>query len=108
MGNSLNKMQNFYEREISQITKRKDLKDDEKVNKVINIYCIICASVAIQPIPFADIFILSPIQLIMGKKIAEIRGYDLLNENIENIFKEISGTLGLGLIAQQLALGAYK
>ena len=106
--NQLKEIQKFYDKEISQIAKRIDLSDDEKVNKIINIYSLICATVAIQPIPFADIFILSPIQIIMGNKIGEIRGYKLLDNKIENIFKEVSGTFGLGLIAQQLALGAYK
>ena len=104
----INDLQLFYRKEISQILKRNDLNEQEKIDKIINIYSWICATVAIQPIPFADIFILSPIQLIMGEKIGKVRGYNLLENNFEIIFKEVSGALGLGIIAQQLAIGGYK
>ena len=53
-----------------------DISDDEKVKKTIKFFGIVCAATAIQPIPFADIFILTPIQAYMGTRIAKIRGYD--------------------------------
>jgi uncharacterized protein (DUF697 family) len=105
---SIKETQFFFENEISQIIERTDLDKDEKVDKIINIYSWICATIAIQPIPFADLFILSPIQIIMGEKIGKIRGYSLLNNSPSNILKEITGALGLGILAQQIAIGAYK
>jgi uncharacterized protein (DUF697 family) len=44
----------------------------------------------------------------MGEKIGKIRGYSLLNNSPSNILKEITGALGLGILAQQIAIGAYK
>ena len=79
-----------------------------EINNTIKKYSAICAALAIQPIPFADIIILTPTQILMGKKIADIRGYEIKENSIELILKEISGIIGMGIIAQQLVIGAYK
>lgn len=39
---------------------------DDKVRAIINLTALTCAVVAIQPIPFADFFILTPIQVEEG------------------------------------------
>lgn len=88
--------------------KKIDSQLEIEINNTIKKYSVICAGLAIQPIPFADIFILTPTQILMGKKIADLRGYQIKDNAIELILKEISGTIGMGLIAQQLVIGAYK
>ena len=62
------------QREYVGIENRSDITDDEKVTKIINITASICAGLAVQPIPFADFFILTPIQAYIGSRIAAIRG----------------------------------
>lgn len=81
---------------------------ENEVVDIIRLYSGICAGIAIQPIPFADIFLLTPTQIIMGNKIANIRGHKISEKSIKEILKEISGIIGLGLIAQQLVIGSYK
>ena len=44
------------------IENRTDITDDEKVTKIIHITASVCVGVAFQPIPFANLFILTPIQ----------------------------------------------
>jgi len=78
---------------------------EEKVEKLLRRFSAICAAWAVQPIPFADIFILVPIQLYMGKLIAEARGYKF---SMSEIYKEILGVIGLAYLAQQTAIGLYK
>ena len=78
---------------------------DQKVDKLLIRFSAICAAVAVQPIPFADIFILTPIQLYMGTLIAEARGYKF---TMSQIYKEILGLIGLAYLAQQTAIGLYK
>jgi uncharacterized protein (DUF697 family) len=95
-------------REVLEIEKREDLSDDDKVSRIINYFGITCAAVAVQPIPFADIFVLTPIQAFMGARIAAIRGVPVSEAKSAEILKEISGVAGMGLAAQQIALGAYK
>jgi uncharacterized protein (DUF697 family) len=93
---------------ITGIENRDDLPDDEKVSKIIKLFAAVCAGVAVQPIPFADIYILTPIQAYMGSRIAAIRGVPVSKSEATTILKEIGGVVGLGLLAQQLAIGAYK
>jgi len=79
-----------------------------QVNKTIHLFSGICAGVAVQPIPFADIIILTPIQMGMGAKIAALHGVPLGESDANQIWKEILGAIGLGLLAQQIAIGLYK
>ncbi|MBC7749768.1 MAG: hypothetical protein H7Z76_14545 [Methylotenera sp.] len=87
---------------------KKNNQIESEINDTIRNYSGICAVLAIQPIPFADIFILTPTQILLGKKIASLRGYEIKENTIESILKKISGIIGMGIIAQQLVIGAYK
>lgn len=95
-------------REIFDIEERKDLTIDDKVSQITHIACAACAGVAIQPIPFADIFILTPIQAYMGSRIAAIRGVPVSEAEASDLVKEILGVIGMGLAAQQVAIGIWK
>ena len=104
----LDKAKESLRREVLNIEKRTDLTDDQKVTRICTVFGTTCAAVAVQPIPFADIFVLTPIQAFMGKKIADIRGYNISEAGAKEIFKELAGLVGLGFLSQQLVLGAYK
>ena len=95
-------------KEVSDIENRSDLSDQQKVDQIITVFSTFCAAIAVQPIPFADVFVLTPIQGYMGKKLADIRGYDISENGAKEVFKELAGLVGLGFLAQQLAIGAYK
>ena len=95
-------------REIFEIEKRTDLTTEEKVSRITHITCATCAGVAVQPIPFADIFILTPIQAYMGSRIAAIRGVPVSESEASTIIKEILGVIGMGFAAQQIAIGIWK
>jgi uncharacterized protein (DUF697 family) len=82
-----------------------DIPTDKKIDKILLSFSTICAATAVQPIPFADIFILTPIQLYMGTLIARVRGYEF---TMSQVYKEILGLLGLSYLAQQTAIGLYK
>ena len=94
--------------EYSKIEKRENLNDDEKVAQIINITAALCGGLAFQPIPFADIFLLTPIQIYMASRIACIRGYPVTESYIKDLLKEIIGVVGLGYSAQQFAIALYK
>lgn len=96
------------QRDVLDIEKRTDLSADQKVNQIIVIFSSVCAGIAIQPIPFADFFILTPIQAFMGSRISAIRGIPLAEKEVSDIVKEIVGAVGMGLLAQQLVIGAFK
>jgi uncharacterized protein (DUF697 family) len=104
----LDKARASIKREVTDIENRTDLTDDQKVTRICTVFSTTCAAVAVQPIPFADIFVLTPIQAYMGKKIADIRGFNISEAGAKEIFKELAGLVGLGFLSQQLVIGAYK
>ena len=57
--------------EITQIEFRDDLSQDKKIAKITHLACATCAGVAIQPLPFADILILTPLQGYFASRIAD-------------------------------------
>lgn len=95
-------------KEITEIEHRTDLKDEQKVSRITHIACATCAGVAIQPIPFADIFVLTPIQAYFASRIAAIRGVPVTESDASDWIKEIIGIVGMGIIAQQVAIGIWK
>jgi uncharacterized protein (DUF697 family) len=94
--------------EITNIERMTDISADAKVNKITHICCATCSAVAVQPIPFADYFILTPIQIYMGSRIAAIREVPMSDADVSIVMKEIFGALGMGFVAQQVALGVWK
>lgn len=94
--------------EVSDIEQRTDLTSEQKIEKICVVFGTFCGALAAQPIPFADIFVLTPIQAYMGKKIADIHGYHITEQSATSVVREMAGLIGLGLLSQQLAIGAYK
>lgn len=97
----------FYN-EVFSVEQRTDLSDEEKVNRIRHTACAACAVTAIQPIPFADIFVLTPIQGFFATRIAAIRGVKVSENDGLEWTKQIVGLMGAGFIAQQVAIGVWK
>jgi len=95
-------------KEITEIEHRTDITNDQKVSHITHIACATCAAVAIQPIPFADIFVLTPIQAYFASRIAAIRGVPVSESDASDWVKEIIGIVGMAIIAQQIAIGIWK
>jgi uncharacterized protein (DUF697 family) len=97
-----------FKKEVTEIEHRTDINDEQKVSRITHIACATCAGVAIQPIPFADIFVLTPIQAYFASRIAAIRGVPVSESDASDWIKEIIGIVGMGIIAQQIAIGIWK
>lgn len=50
---------------LDALIKDPSIPEQNKLNIIIHLTALTCALVAVQPIPFADLFILSPIQVVM-------------------------------------------
>lgn len=94
--------------ELLQIEERQDITEDEKAAMLINRFAVVCSAVAIQPLPFADIMILTPIQIFMAERIASVRGIKISESQAKDILIEVGKVVGLGMLAQQAAIGLYK
>jgi uncharacterized protein (DUF697 family) len=99
---------NKIKEEITGIEHRTDITDEEKVSHITHIACATCTGIAIQPIPFADIFVLTPIQAYFASRIAAIRRVPVSESDASDWIKEIIGVVGMGIIAQQIAIGIWK
>ena len=76
----------------------------QAVRELIQVCSIASGAVAIQPIPFVDSVLITPIQIAMVQAIGRVRGYNLDKKSIV----EILGTFGASLLAQNLILAAAK
>lgn len=94
--------------EITQIELREDISQDKKISNIIHIACATCAGISIQPLPFADILILTPVQGYFATRIAAIHGIALTENEALDWVKETIGLVGLGMLAQQIGLGVWK
>lgn len=81
---------------------------DVKVQLIIHATALTCAIVAVQPIPFADIFVLSPIQLVMVTALNRILGNPFEKSSLQEVLTSLLGVVGWGTLAQHAILGLYK
>jgi len=102
------KINTYIDDNLLDIETRDDLSLEEKSSRIIHIFSATCAGVAVQPIPFADIFLLTPIQAYMATRIASIHGVSVTQASAWQVITDLGKVVGLGLIAQQLVVGAYK
>lgn len=79
-----------------------------RAHLIIHITGIVCALIAVQPIPFADIFILTPIQVVMVAALNRVLGGPVSRTNPSELVSYVAGVVGWGVLAQQAILGLYK
>ncbi len=96
------------QKEVTDIERRTDLTNEQKVEQIITVFSTVCAGLAVQPIPFADIFILTPLQAFMGARISAIHGMPVSEKQASELIKEIMGVVGAGMFAQQIGIAAAK
>jgi uncharacterized protein (DUF697 family) len=69
-----------------------------------NLAAIAGAAISPLPIPFADIWTITPIQIAMVQAIGNIYGYRLVGKNLKAAFATVAG----GWIGQQTCLALFK
>jgi uncharacterized protein (DUF697 family) len=84
------------------------LPEPTKIRAIIHLTSLTCAVVASQPIPFADLLILSPIQVVMVWEMSRVMGRPVGKQGAGEIVASIFGVVGWGLFFQQAILGLYK
>lgn len=104
----IDKVTRQFSRHVHDIEQRTDLSREEKIDQIRQIACGACAAIAVQPIPFADIFILTPVQGYFGSRVAAIHRVPVSDAQVLDLVKEVVGLVGLGVVAQQLAIGLWK
>ena len=84
-----------------------DASDEEKraaVEQLIRVCSVSAGAVTIQPFPFVDTALITPIQLAMVQGVGKIHGYKLDSKSVV----EMLGTFGASIVAQNIIMGAAK
>lgn len=76
----------------------------QKAAEVRNISAMAAAAIAPMPIPFADIYTITPIQILMVRAIGNIYGYGLDAQTA----RELLAVVGGGWLGKQTFLGLLK
>ena len=84
------------------------ISETAKIRVIINFTALTCAILAAQPIPFADFFVLTPIQVAMVTTMSRVMGMPVGKHGAGEVIASVAGVVGWGLMAQQTILGLYK
>jgi uncharacterized protein (DUF697 family) len=84
------------------------LSRDENVDEVIKSAALLSGAVAIEPIPFADILVITPVQAKMVLHIGKIYGFEITPERAREIVQELGVTVAYGVAARQVMRGLAK
>ncbi|TDE85772.1 YcjF family protein [Deinococcus sp. S9] len=84
------------------------LSREENVEEVIRGAALLSGAIAVEPVPFADILLITPVQAKMVLHIGKIYGFDLTPARAREIVQELGATVAYGLVARQVMRGIAK
>lgn len=84
------------------------LSREENAEEVIKSAALLSGAVSIEPLPFADMLILTPLQAKMVLHIGKIYGFDITPERSSEIARELGVTVAYGMAARQFMRGMAK
>ncbi|UBV41687.1 DUF697 domain-containing protein [Deinococcus taeanensis] len=84
------------------------LSPEENVEEVIKSAALLSGAISVEPIPFADILLITPVQAKMVLHIGKIYGHDISSERALEIARELGVTVAYGVAARQVMRGLAK
>ena len=84
------------------------LSREESIEEVIKSAALLSGAIAVEPIPFADILLITPVQAKMVLHIGKIYGFEVTAERAQDIVKELGATVAFGMAARQVMRGLAK
>lgn len=85
-----------------------ELTPDQNVEEVIRSAALLSGAIAVEPIPFADILLITPVQAKMVLHIGKIYGFEITPERAREIAQELGATVAYGMMARQVMRGVAK
>lgn len=85
-----------------------DKSRDENVEEVIKSAALLSGAIAVEPIPFADILLITPVQAKMVLHIGKIYGFEMTPERARDIVTELGAVVAYGFAARQVMRGIIK
>ncbi|WP_027481881.1 YcjF family protein [Deinococcus pimensis] len=81
---------------------------EQNTEEVIKSAALLAGAIAVEPIPFADILLITPVQAKMVLHIGKIHGFDITPERARDIVQELGATVVYGMVARQVMRGVIK
>lgn len=84
------------------------LSREENTEEVIKSAALLSGAIAVEPLPFADMLLITPLQVKMVLHIGKIYGFDITPERAKEIVAELGATVAYGMAARQVMRGVAK
>lgn len=81
---------------------------DENAEDVIRSASLLAGAVAVEPLPFADMLLITPVQVKMVLHVGKIHGFDITGERAREIVQELGVTVAYGMVARQVMRSLAK
>ncbi len=81
---------------------------EQNAEDVTRSAALLAAAVSTEPIPFADILLISPVQMKMVVHIGKIYGFELSPARAKDIVAELGATFAFGFLGRQVVRGLAK
>ena len=93
---------------LQQIADDPSIPESDKLTIIINATSLLCAVLIIQPIPLADLVILTPVQVAGVYAMSQVMGQPLDKRGADDLLKSILAVLGGSFLALQLMSAGVK
>ncbi|MFC4453132.1 YcjF family protein [Deinococcus sonorensis] len=81
---------------------------EQNAEEVIRSAALLSGAVAVEPLPFADLLLITPVQIKMVLHVGKIYGFDITPERGREIVQELGATVAYGMMARQVMRGLAK
>lgn len=84
------------------------LTPEQNTEEVIRSAALLAGAIAAEPLPFADLLLITPLQVKMVLHIGKIHGFEISPARAREIVQELGATLAYGMVARQVMRGVAK
>ena len=81
---------------------------EQNAEEVIRSAALLAGAIAVEPLPFADLLLITPLQAKMVLHIGKIYGYEVTAARAREIAQELGATVAYGIAARQVMRGIAK
>jgi uncharacterized protein (DUF697 family) len=81
---------------------------EENAEEVIRSAALLAGAIAVEPLPFADLLLITPLQAKMVLHIGKVYGYEVSATRAREIAQELGVTVAYGVAARQVMRGLAK
>lgn len=84
------------------------LSPEQNTEEVIRSAALLAGAISAEPLPFADLLLITPLQVKMVLHIGKIHGFDITPARAREIVQELGATVAYGMVARQVMRGVAK